>query len=102
MKTHIREKINAALAARSMAPVEAQRLPSAPDRRAIVEGVLASEKFWDVHEIASRLHLDYTSVYRALKGRPGWLRFGRAIRITDELYQQFIREAVNRGLADRN
>jgi hypothetical protein len=58
--------------------------------RCIVDRRLDGERNWKVEEIAERENLGYMTVYRALRGRPGWFRYGRSIRVTDTLYRAWL------------
>jgi hypothetical protein len=66
--------------------------------RYIVEQRIDGERNWKVEEIAERENLGYMTVYRALNGRPGWLRYGRTIRVTDTLYRAWL-TAVGLGIS---
>jgi hypothetical protein len=59
--------------------------------RSIVDALYAGEKTWDIKTIAERHELGYWTVYRALKGRPGWLPITRRqVRVTDSLYRSWL------------
>ena len=59
--------------------------------RCIVDALYAGEKTWSLKDIAERHELGYWTVYRALKGKPGWLPISaRQIRVTDSLYRSWL------------
>ena len=102
MKANIRQKIQVALASKITLLKTEYTVPETPEMGLVVDEVLAEEKFWEVGDIAARHGLNYSTVWRHLKGKPGWIRHGRVIRITDALYKAYIRQSVCRGLADKN
>jgi hypothetical protein len=65
---------------------------------AIVDETINAGKSWKVSEIAAQHSLSYWTVYRALKGKPGWLPFGRTIRVSNALYRSWIESTVRSGL----
>ena len=65
----------------------------------IVDETINDPHSWEISEIAIRHHLSYWTVYRALKGKPGWLTFGRTVRISNALYRWYIKQAVMQGLS---
>jgi hypothetical protein len=58
--------------------------------RCIVDRRMNGERNWKIEEIAKRENVGYMTVYRALKGRPGWFSYGRTIRVTDTLYRAWL------------
>jgi hypothetical protein len=58
--------------------------------RCMVDRRINGERNWRIEEIADRENLSYMTVYRMLKGKPGWFQYGRAIRITDTLYRWWL------------
>jgi hypothetical protein len=62
------------------------KVQSIVDRRVAGE----RERNWKIREIADRENIDYMTVHRALKGRPGWSAYGRTIRVTDTLYRAWL------------
>lgn len=85
-------RIEAALARQGIRSAESpvariERVHSLVDRR------MSGERNWTLKEIAEREHIDYVTIYRALKGKPGWFpygRTGRTIRVTDTLYRAWL------------
>ena len=67
----------------------------------IVDKRIQGERNWTVKEIAGRENLGYMTVYRALKGKPGWLAYGGSLRVTDTLYRDWLTSvALGVPLAD--
>lgn len=66
--------------------------------RSIVDKRIQGERNWKVEEIAEHENLGYMTVYRALKGKPGWLAYGRTIRVTESLYRAWL-TAVALGMS---
>ena len=59
--------------------------------RPIVDALYAGEKTWRLREIAERHGIGYWTVYRALKGRPGWFPVTRRqILVSDALYRSWL------------
>ena len=59
--------------------------------RPIVDALYAGERMWSLKEIAERHGIGYWTVYRALKGKPGFLPITRRqIRVTDTLYRSWL------------
>jgi hypothetical protein len=58
--------------------------------RCIVDRRMGGERNWKIGEIAERENLGYMTVYRALKGKPGWFSYGRTLRVTDTLYRAWL------------
>jgi hypothetical protein len=91
----IAAKIQAALE-RSQTPQNGEpnqienALPKLDKVRYIVDRRLEGERNWKVEEIVERENIGYMTVHRALKGRPGWLPYGRTIRVTDTLYRSWL------------
>jgi len=71
--------------------------PISCDLNTVVNQAIVDERSWTVREIAERHGLSYWTVYRQLKGKPGWLPFGRAVRITDSLYRSWIKSIALNG-----
>ena len=91
----IAARIQAALE-RSQTPQHSATIPN--DRptqklakiQSIVDGRVAGERNWKVDEIAKQENIGYMTVYRSLKGKPGWFAYGRTIRITEALYRNWL------------
>lgn len=66
--------------------------------RHIIDRRLDGERNWTLKEIARRENIGYSTVYRALKGKPGFLRYNDAIRVTDTLYRSWL-TALASGLS---
>jgi hypothetical protein len=59
----------------------------------------ATETTWhNLKEIAAKHRVDYSTVWRQLKGKPGFNRFGRTIRVADFLYRSWLDSSVQNGL----
>lgn len=58
--------------------------------RSIVDKRIQGERNWTVGEIADRENVGYMTVHRTLKGKPGWLAYGRTIRVTESLYRAWL------------
>ena len=113
LKQHIRNKIDIALAnnqnkgftsADSYTPQGAARFEK---NRTAIENTVAyfvehPARSWTIKEIAETSGLDYHTVRKQLKGKPGYLQFGRCVRITDALYKSWLTEAVENGLSETN
>ncbi len=105
---------NKATAARIQAALERgqarQNGSSVPNRepvqhlervRSIVDKRMQGERNWKINEIAERENLGYMTVYRALRGKPGWFSYGRTLRVTDTLYRAWLTSvALGMSLAD--
>jgi len=77
-------------------------LPAAKyNTQVLVDDVVLNPISWTIKEIASRHHLSYWTVYRALKGRAGWLVFGNTIRVSDSLYRSWVSSAIETGLLSK-
>jgi hypothetical protein len=98
MKLETRRKIQAALARADAA----DECPSPPvvsyDLEAVANQAIRDERSWTLREIAERHGLSYWTVYRQLKGKPGWLPFGRTIRVCDSLYRSWIGSIALKGI----
>ena len=95
MKNNIKLKIEVARKRTAGLPAPLQETPIPLEQlnkvRSIVDVLYAGEKLWDIRTIAERHQLGYWTVYRALKGRPGWLPISaRQIRVTDSLYRSWL------------
>jgi len=59
----------------------------------------ATETTWHyLKEIAAKHRVDYSTVWRQLRGKPGFNRFGRTIRVADFLYRSWLDASVRDGL----
>jgi hypothetical protein len=74
---------------------------SIPDLNQAVEQAMSGEREFSIEEIASKHGLTYHTVYRAVKGKPGYRVYGkkRGAKVSESLYRSFLAEAIRRGLA---
>jgi hypothetical protein len=87
VKSSIKAKIAAALArADGIAPPPSQAAAS----------VIEIGKYWKVEEIARQHCMSYGRVYRALQGKPGCIKLGGRIVISDKLYQDWMSELIHK------
>lgn len=72
-----------------------------PDIHETVEQAICGEREFSIEEIAKRHGLTYHTVYRAVKGRPGYRVYGkrRGAKVTESPYRAFLADAIRRGLA---
>jgi hypothetical protein len=76
----IAARIQAALE-RSQTPQHSATIPNdSPTQKlakiqCIVDGRVAGERNWKVDEIAKQENIGYMTVYRSLKGKPGWFAY---------------------------
>src|ERR1051325_11168448 len=82
------QRHNAKLSGTDLTP-ERKPVQRAENVQAIVDRRIAGERNWTLHEIAANEALSYKTVYRALKGKPGWLDYG-TIRVTETLYRSWL------------
>lgn len=98
MRAEIRKKIEMALAAKHGLAVPAAAPPSlcsVPTPDLLSQAM--TERQHALGDIAERHGLSYWTVQRQLRGRPGYLQFGSAIRITESLYREWLQEAISKG-----
>ena len=61
----------------------------------IVERICDGEKLWSLKEIEQQTGIGYWTIYRALRGKPGFLDItNRQKRVTDSLYRSWIQSWV--------
>jgi transposase-like protein len=62
---------------------------------------MSGEREFSIEEIARKHGLTYHTVYRAVKGKPGYRVYGkkRGAKVSESLYRSFLAEAIRRGLA---
>ena len=100
MKSDTRRKIQGALARAD----EAEEFLSRPvvgvghNLEVVVNQAIRDERSWTLQEIADRHGLSYWTVYRQLKGRPGWLPFCRTIGVSGSLYRSWIASIALKGI----
>ena len=99
MKTIIRAKIDAALAARgnSARPTASSKIDNAT-AQLITDAVVNGEKLWKIQEIADRTNQSWGKVRRDLCGQAGFLSFDGEYRITDTLFRRYVARAATTGL----
>ncbi|HEX4228163.1 MAG TPA: hypothetical protein VHZ07_05805 [Bryobacteraceae bacterium] len=97
MKADIRRRIEQALAQDRGQPAN---FPIA-DLRQAVEQAMSGEREFSIEEIAKRHGLTYYTVYRAVKGKPGYRVYGkrRGAKVSESLYRAFLADAIKRGMA---
>ena len=64
----------------------------------LVDDAIANPSAWTIKEIAERHRISYWTVYRQLKGKPGFLRFGGTIRVSESLYRSWLASSIESGL----
>jgi hypothetical protein len=95
MNQRVRQKIEAALAAKTNAT-----LSNINAATLVADQVVSGEKVYTLEYVAARAHMDTTTAARKLRGKQGFLQHcvrGR-ITITESLFHSFIKEAASRGL----
>jgi hypothetical protein len=97
MRADVRRRIEEALA---QSRLEQVRSPSEDINRAVQEAI-SGEREFSIEEIASKHGLAYHTVYRAVKGKPGYRVYGkrRGAKVSESLYRSIPADAIKRGLA---
>jgi transposase-like protein len=97
MRADVRRRIEEALA---QSRLEEVRFPSEDINQAVQEA-MSGEREFSIEEIASKHGLTYHTVYRAVKGKPGYRVYGkrRGAKVSASLYRSFLADAIKRGLA---
>jgi hypothetical protein len=97
MKADVRRRIEQALARTRGEPA----LSPIIDVDQAVEQAMSGEREFSIEEIARKHGLTYHTVYRAVKGKPGYRVYGkkRGAKVSESLYRSFLAEAIRRGLA---
>jgi transposase-like protein len=97
MRADVRRRIEEALA---QSRLEEVRFPSEDINQAVQEA-MSGEREFSIEEIASQHGLTYHTVYRAVKGKPGYRVYGkrRGAKVSASLYRSFLADAIKRGLA---
>lgn len=59
---------------------------------------MSGEREFSIEEIARKHGLKYHTVYRAVKGRPGYRVYGqkRGAKVSESLYRSFLAEAIRK------
>jgi len=65
---------------------------------ALLDQAVAETKWYSLKEIAKKHGLLYSTVHHQLKGKPGFTRFGRTIRVAEFLYRSWLESSVRDGL----
>ena len=97
MKADVRRRIENALARTRGQPVNSP----IPDLNQAVEQAMSGEREFSIEEIARKHGLTYHTVYRAVRGKPGYRVYGkrRGAKVSESLYRSFLADAIRRGLA---
>jgi hypothetical protein len=97
MKADVRRRIEQALAREQGEPA----LSFIADVNQAIEQAMSGEREFSIEEIACKHGLTYHTVYRAVKGKPGYRVYGkkRGAKVSESLYRSFLAEAIRRGLA---
>lgn len=99
MKAHIRLHIQEALA--RVKGKQTGVIPFPDIAEAVERAVTSGEHEYTIKEIADNHKVNYHTVYRYVKGKPGYRVYGkrRGVRVTASLYRSFLADAMKRGLA---
>jgi hypothetical protein len=97
MRADVRRRIQQAVAQASGEPVKSPFL----DINQAVEQAMSGEREFSIEEIAGKHGLTYHTVYRVVKGKPGYRVYGtrRGAKISESLYRSFLADAIRRGSA---
>ena len=97
MKADVRRRIEDAL----MQARGEQAGSPFPEINRAVDQAISGEREFSIEEIASKHGLTYHTVYRAVKGKPGYRVYGRkrGAKVSESLYRSFLADAIRRGLA---
>jgi hypothetical protein len=97
MRADVRRRIQQALAQVNGGQVNS----TFPDINEAIEQALSGEREFSIEEIARKHGVTYHTVYRAVKGKPGYRVYGkrRGARVSEALYRSFLADAIRRGLA---
>lgn len=97
MRADVRRRIQQALAQASGERANSSFL----DINQAIEQAMSGEREFSIEEIASKHGLTYHTVYRAVKGKPGYRVYGkrRGAKVSESLYRSFLADAIRRGSA---
>jgi len=97
MRADVRSRIEKALARDCTRDAEVQ---PADLKQAIEEAMYGGREF-SIDEIARKHGVTYHTVYRAVKGKPGYRVYGkkRGAKVSEALYRAFLADAIRRGSA---
>jgi hypothetical protein len=97
MRADVRRRIEEALAQSRLEEVSSR----SEDINQAVQEAMSGEREFSIEEIASKHGLTYHTVYRAVKGKPGYRVYGkrRGAKVSASLYRSFLADAIKRGLA---
>jgi hypothetical protein len=73
-------------------------LPSPVNLNVLVDQAATEMTWHKLKEIAQKHRVDYSTVWRQLKGKPGFNRSGRTIRVADFLYRSWLESSIRDGL----